>query len=317
MRALPCLAFVAVMLTAASALAQEYTAAELIEHGVALREDGRDDEALAIFQRAYDTEPSAQALAQIALAEQALGHLVDAEEHLAHALEDHDDRFIRRNRPLLEQALAEISAELTTLTITCDVAGAELFVDGRDRGPLPLATPLRAQAGTVHVEIHAAGYEPYTREVIVSAGRAVSLAAVLEPTPASTEPSPPPPPQTPPPPVHTHDDSAAAWRMPLGIGLAAAGVVAFAVGGGLMAWREDNARARLTCSDTEPDCRARYQTAYDAETAGITTFVVGGLLVAAGAGVLVWDLLDGHASSSEARLTCAPGVLGLGCTGHF
>lgn len=317
MRALACLALVTVLLAATSALAQEPTAAELLEHGVALREDGRDDEALVIFQRAYDTEPSAQALAQIALAEQALGHLVLAEEHLARALEDHEDRFVRRNRPLLEQALAEIGAELTTLTITCDVAGAELFVDGRDRGTLPLAAPLRAQAGTVHVEIHATGYEPYTREVIVNAGRAVSLAAVLEPTPASEAPSPPPPLEEPAPPVHVHDDSTAAWRMPLGIGLAAAGVVAFAIGGGLMAWREDNARARLTCSDTEPDCRARYQTAYDAETAGITTFVVGGLLVAAGAGILVWDLLEGHASSSEARVTCAPGLLALGCTGRF
>lgn len=316
MRALLSSLLLATLLVASAARAQEPTAAELLEHGVALREDGRDEEALAIFERAYEAEPTAQALAQIALAEQALGRLVDAEEHLSRALEDHEDRFVRRNRPLLEQALAEIGDELTTLTITCDVDGAQLIVDGRDRGALPLAAPLRAQAGTVHVEIHAPGYRVYTREVIVSADRAVSLGAVLDPEPAAVD-APPPPPVEEPPPVRTPNDDATAWRLPLGIGLASAGVVAFAIGGGLMAWREDNARARLTCSDTEPDCRARYQTAYDAETAGITTFVIGGLFVLAGAGILVWDLLDGHAASGEAEVTCAPGVLALGCVGRF
>ncbi len=306
----------AIALAASPVRAQEPTASELLEYGVALREDGRDEEALAIFERAYGAEASGQALAQIALAEQALGRLVSAEEHLARALEDPDDRFVRRNRPLLEQALAEIRAELTTLTITCDVAGAQLTVGDRDLGTLPLAAPLRVQAGTAHVEIHAPGYRPYSREVIVSAERPASLAAVLEPDAAVTAPPPSPPPETPPTePAHTGD--ARAWRLPLAIGLAAAGVVSVAIGGGLMAWREDNARARLTCSDTEPECRGRYQTAYDAETAGITTFVVGGLLVAAGAGIFVWDLLSQSDGAGEARVTCAPGVLALGCSGRF
>lgn len=54
----------------------------LIEQGVSLREDGRDLEALELFQRAYRRSKSVRAPAQIALAHQALGRWIEAERHL-------------------------------------------------------------------------------------------------------------------------------------------------------------------------------------------------------------------------------------------
>jgi hypothetical protein len=45
---------------------------ELIASGIALRKTGHDAEALAVFQRAYAARPSARAMAQAALAHQAL-----------------------------------------------------------------------------------------------------------------------------------------------------------------------------------------------------------------------------------------------------
>jgi tetratricopeptide (TPR) repeat protein len=302
----------------ASARAQEPTADQLIEHGVALREDGRDAEALEMFERANTVEPSAQALAQIALAEHALGRLVDAEAHLVGALESTTDRFVRRNRELLEQALAEIRTQLTDLTLTGGVPGADVVVDGAPRGTMPLASTIRVQAGTTHVDVHADGYEPFSRQVIVAQGSPVTLevtlvpisvAPVVMPEPESEpEPEPPPPP---PPPV----ESSFAWRMPTGIALAAAGAIGLGVASGLMAWREDNARARLTCVDTDPACRARYGTAVDAETAGIATYVVSGLVAAAGVGLILWDILT--APSAERAFACAPGALSLACVARF
>ena len=310
-------AIVATMLTcaglASAGVARAQTADEYLEHGVALREVGRDEEALAIFQSAHALSPSAEALAQIGLAEQALGRLVDAETHLAQALSDTTDRFVRRNRAPLSQALSEISSALSNVAITGGPPGAEVRVEGEVRGTLPLEAPLRVEGGTVHVEITAAGYEAFAREVIAPAGSEATLEAALTPVPepaiverVDSEPEPAP----------ADPGSDAGWRLPLGIALAGAGVVAIGVASGLLAWREDAARARLTCSDTDPACRALYGTAIDAEAAGIATFVVGGLLAAAG-GVFIALELTADESPESASIRCAPGLLQVGCVGTF
>lgn len=310
------LALTLTLTLASTALAQEPTADQLIEHGVALREDGRDAEALAIFQRANETSPSGQAMAQIALAEHALGQLVEAETHLTQALADGSDRFVRRNREALEGALEEIRSQLTDLTLTGGVDGAEVLLDGTSRGTMPLAAPLRVQAGTTHLEVHASGYLAFSREVIVNAGTPITMDVALEHEPVA----PPPPPE--PEPVRAPDPlpapAASTWMLPTGIALAAAGVVGIGVASGLMAWREDNAVARLSCVDTDPACRARYGTAVDAETAGIATYVVSGLLVAGGAVLLTMELLGtSQTPRSGTEIACAPGLLSLSCAGRF
>lgn len=305
-----------VLALASSAAAQTPTADELIEHGVALREDGRDAEALAMFQRAFETSASGQAMAQIALAEHALGQLVDAETHLVEALASTGDRFVRRNRELLEQALEEIRTQLTDLTLTGGVPGAQVLLEGAVRGTMPLASSLRVQAGTAHLEIRAEGYLSFTSEVIVNSGTPITLPIALEPVPAVapvvTEPEPVVTPSEPP----ASAERANAWMLPVGIALAAAGVVGIGIGSGLMAWREDNARARLTCMDSDPACRAHYGTAVDAEAAGIATYVVSGLLAAGGAVLIVLDVL-GSSPSGGAELACSPGLLSLSCAARF
>jgi len=57
-----------------------------ISRGVALRRQGRDASALEVFQSAWRSSRAPRALAQVALAEQALGRWVAAEAHLVEAL---------------------------------------------------------------------------------------------------------------------------------------------------------------------------------------------------------------------------------------
>ena len=73
----------------------------LLKQGVELREKGDDQGAMTVFGRAYALSKGARALAQLALAEQALGHWVDAETHLAGALSRGDDPWVTRNKTLL------------------------------------------------------------------------------------------------------------------------------------------------------------------------------------------------------------------------
>ena len=89
---------------AAPAAAQETPATALLREGIELRRAGRDAEALARFERAHAVEPSPRTLAQMGLAEQALGRWVRAEAHLRAALAPRDDAWIERNRAALDAA---------------------------------------------------------------------------------------------------------------------------------------------------------------------------------------------------------------------
>ncbi len=109
----------------------------LIKHGLELREQHDDEGALAEFQRAYRLSKGVRALAQIALAEQALGRWVDAETHLTQALRHTDDRWIGRYEKLLRQSLASIQGHTGSLQITGAVAGAEILINNEKVGTVP------------------------------------------------------------------------------------------------------------------------------------------------------------------------------------
>jgi hypothetical protein len=118
---------------------------ELIALGVNLRRDHRDAEALAAFQRAYAQQPTPRALAQVALAEQALSSWVRAEADLERALASTTDPWIIAHAALLNHALASIREHLATLTVE-STAGTHLLLNGAEAGTLPLG-PLRVPAG--------------------------------------------------------------------------------------------------------------------------------------------------------------------------
>ena len=163
-------ALLVAVLTLGAGTASAQSVEVLIQEGLDLRRQSRDQEALQRFQRAYDMSQSAQALAQIALAEQALGNFVQAEIHLSTAIQVRNDPWIAQRSGQLQQALATIQARLGTVELTGGVNGAEVWVDGENRGTFPQAARLRVRAGTVNVEIRANGYLPVQRQIIISAG---------------------------------------------------------------------------------------------------------------------------------------------------
>lgn len=160
----------------------------LIEHGVALREQGRDEEALAEFRKAYAMAPTPRARAQMGLAEQALGVWVAAEEHVREALKSAGDPWIQKNRAVLEQSLHTIDQHLGTLEVR-GLAGAELFVDGARVGQLPLERGLRIEAGHRALEVRAQGFQSTSRTIIVSPGQTARETIELRPSVAREEPA--------------------------------------------------------------------------------------------------------------------------------
>jgi len=164
------LAIIAAVFVPAVARAQSNASADrLIEEGIALRERDQNEPALEKFRGAYERSHSARALAQIALAEQALGRWSEAERHLDEALRSHD-RWIEQHRRLLRQELERIATHIAIVEVTGGTPGATVRVNGAPAGSLPLGAPLRVSAGHVVVEIDAGGGTPFRRELDLEGG---------------------------------------------------------------------------------------------------------------------------------------------------
>jgi hypothetical protein len=157
------------------------SAEALIQKGIVLRTNGHDFEALPLFQRAYELAPTPRANAQLGLVEQALGRWPDAEDHIGKALDARRDPWVERNRKLLGQSLATIRQHIGFIEISGEPAGAEVTVNGRSAGRLPLLAPVRVGQGYVEVELAATAYLPARRTINVTGAEAYQLFVKLEP----------------------------------------------------------------------------------------------------------------------------------------
>lgn len=166
---------------------------ELVKRGIELRRQSKDADALAEFKKAWAIEKAPRIEAQVALAEQALGLWVNAEEHLLEALtHTKDDPWMRRNRATLTSALAVIQRHLGTLDIWGTPAGAAIFVNEKLIGTLPLEHALRTSDDAVILRVRADGFLEWTRTVRVDPGQSVRQHVDLIPA-APTAARPPPP----------------------------------------------------------------------------------------------------------------------------
>lgn len=277
-----------------------------VQRGVELRLAGNEAEALAAFEEAARTEKTPRLLAQMALAEQSLGHWRDAEGHLLEALASADDAWIVKQRAALEAALDTIRRHLGSLELAGG-SGAYVFVDGRPEGKLPRTGPLRLEVGRHRVEVRGEGSFPFARDVEIASDTIAREAVVLSPVPRGPDPSrpdregagalsvaPAPPP--------TSAQRAIGWSL-LGGG-AASSVL------GVAALLASNERARDYNADPacagragEPEgCAAASDAARSWRVASVVSLAAGGALVAAGVVVLVW-----RPSGAPVRVQLAPG----------
>lgn len=133
--------------------------------GDAARAEHRDADALSLFQALYTRSQEPRALAQVALAEAALGRWLDAEAHLIEALTALRDVWITRNRMSLLATLETMRAHVGTLVVTADDDRAEVWIDGRRVGAV--SAPLHVLAGEVAFEVRAEGRTTVSRTVTV------------------------------------------------------------------------------------------------------------------------------------------------------
>lgn len=172
-------------LTARPALVSAATPAEeaeqLIERGKRLRAAGDDQGALPLFQRAYKLNPGPRTAAQLGVVEQALLLCADADDHLTEALKaPEDDPFLKKNRKILEESLSYVKKRVARVEVTGEPEGAEVLVNGRMVGKVPLNKPVKVNAGSVDVELRSPGYKPLMRTLMLTGGQYQPVVLRLE-----------------------------------------------------------------------------------------------------------------------------------------
>jgi hypothetical protein len=173
------------------AAAQTSCDEEAVRIGNALRRAGRDDEALEHFRQAWEACHTPRARAQMALAEAALGRWLDADAHFGETLASGGDPWIERNRVQLEAVRAQVLGHIGYLELRGGVPGAEVLLDGRLVGTMPLGEPLRLVAGSVTLTVRSPGYQALTRPTLIAGGQLRQESIELIPEPAA-----PPPPRS-------------------------------------------------------------------------------------------------------------------------
>jgi hypothetical protein len=154
---------------------------ELIRQGNELRRAGKDPMAVPVFQKAYDLEPSARTAAQLGLVEAQMGYWVAAEKHLSEALSFTRHPWLDRNRAVVDETLKKVQSYIGELDVTGSPAGAEVVVNGKPVGNLPLDRPVRVAEGPVQVTLRSLGHAPASTTVTVDGGKRAQVTLALKP----------------------------------------------------------------------------------------------------------------------------------------
>jgi hypothetical protein len=154
------------------------TAKELFRRGVALFEAGDVEQALDHFLRSRATYPSAKNTVDAALCLDRLGRYDEALELYEDAAARFAAELDEQDRRGLNQATAALLGRVGGLQISANVAGS-LVIDGRPRGVLPIALPVRVLPGRHGVRVIKDGYLSFETSVEVRAGATTHLDAHL------------------------------------------------------------------------------------------------------------------------------------------
>lgn len=321
-----------VMLVARGASAQSDADVEaLVRRAVTLRQQAQDEAALVVLQRALALSREPRVLAQVGLAEQALGRWLDADLHLEEAQRAAGDPWIARNQASLAEARQQVGAHLGRVMVFGAVAGAEVFANEQRLGALPMSVAAPVASGTNLIEVRAPGYVTMTRRVQVEPGSETreTFAMVREPAPVVAAAAVPVAGTMVPAAAWTPTASpsrgsgarrALAWTS-LVVGAAGLGVGAFAATRLVGAVSDYDTRRDPVCPGTDAAVQPGVCAGYLAEMETMRPLAIAGF-VAGGALAITSLVLFATAPSGDERaragaFRCGLGTSGVSCSGVF
>jgi hypothetical protein len=292
---------------------QKGAASAHLKHGAELIDAEDLAGALAEFEAAYRLVPSPNILHNFGIVYQGLGRKAAAldafERFLAQAL-----RAPPAAREHASKAVQTLHQEVAELRVETDLAGATIFVDGRNVGQTPQAKPIYLDAGPHHLSVEKAPLgTAFAERLEVSAGQRLTVPVRLAraPVPAADVQQSP-----------RVEPSGRRWQRPAAWATAAGAVLAAGLFGTQIVSRHRDITEfnELGCGTTDqemggppcPTLRARASSAEKRAT------VSGLAAVALGVGAAVlFVTLPRTPSGLALTLRASPSELGLGLQGPF
>ena len=210
-------------------------AEELIRQANELRRRGDNAPAFRLYLQAYQLSRNPRTAAQLALCELSLGYWMAAHDHLTEALTSVSHHpWIDANRATLEEQRKEAAAHLANLIVDGAPSGAEVLVNGKLVGRLPMTAAVKVSEGRIDIEVRSSTHRPMTRTLTLVGGASERLSVELVPIDVGKGPEPAP--------AGERTADLPGWRRVLPWSLLAAGVLAGAVGAWQhVRWRDTQA----------------------------------------------------------------------------
>jgi tetratricopeptide (TPR) repeat protein len=288
------------------AAAQDCDARCHFQRGQSCYETGDHECAVNEWQAAYNMDSRPALQYNLAQAYERLGRYDEAvrsyEVYIASAAPDDQRATLARGRVAqLQQRLGN-----TSVVFSGGPEGAQIFVDGGDRGRLPHPDPLRVEPGSHRIVIRAEGYQDFVSTVAVSPGQSATVEIEMVPGQSGL--------------------ASTGGSIPLvGIIVAAVGgavAIGGAVTGGLALSRAGQANAR---TGTAPNGESNEAIISDAETLALVADILIPVGAAAAvAGIVLMFVLppDGGGGGGGGGYATAiplvgPDLVGVGVAGAF
>jgi tetratricopeptide (TPR) repeat protein len=291
----------------------------LVARAISLRAEGKDREALAVLLQAAQVDPhSLRVHVHLSNVYQALGEWLLADELLRRALAAPRHPYIQRHRQALTEARSVIDDHLGKLEVVGEPPGAEVWLNGRQIGTLPLAEPVPVTVGSYTLEVRMAGHYPVSRPLSIAARDHVRESIRLAPrlseesaAPSGARTSSQPPPERP------------AERRWLTWTLAGLGAAAAATTAGALIYREEHARRwndDSRCVGTERTraelCGSERDKVEVGDAWAIGAGVATGVFAAA-ALLNVYVFVEDSGVEQAGLAGCGVGLQGASCFGSF
>jgi hypothetical protein len=157
------------------------------ELGLKLYEDGNYEAARIEFERALAIAPSYKILFNVGLAYKQLHKYVDALKAFEAYLQEGGTQVPPERRADVEKEIAELRPRIARVTITVNVAGAEVAIDDVAIGKAPLPAPVLVDPGVRKFSATAPGYLPVTNSLTVGSSESPTVTLALTELPKYEE----------------------------------------------------------------------------------------------------------------------------------
>lgn len=155
-------------------------AKRLFLEGNALRKAGDCQRAVVKYRASRERVKSVANTQNAAVCLRDLGRADEALEMYEELLTQFSDDLSPDQRQVVSRESNELRAEVGAIDVIANVDGT-VVVDGRSRGTLPLALPIRVMPGNHKVVVLAQGHSGFEKSVSVKARQTVAVDATLEP----------------------------------------------------------------------------------------------------------------------------------------